>query len=165
MVIVEHFLLRLMQDLHHQALNLGLGFRAAPHQTPEAPQPKEGVAAVATPSVPSKAGEGPPGPTWPASSPQPIASAFAYGWGSQGLGFRATQRAQYPLIKEYTLNPNIKDPIFLGIFLTKGYWVLWAWLRACYGLGVLGFRAPPKKLETGLRRSCAGIAYTLPKLT
>ena len=28
-----------------------------------------------------------------------------------------TQRAQYPSIKEYTLNHNMKAPIILGIFL------------------------------------------------
>ena len=31
-----------------------------------------------------------------------------------------TQRTQYPSIKEYTLNHNIKAPVLSGIFLNKG---------------------------------------------
>ena len=34
-----------------------------------------------------------------------------------GRGGGGAQRTQYPLIKEYTLNHNIKAPIIEGIFL------------------------------------------------
>ena len=34
------------------------------------------------------------------------------------MGSQGTQRTQYPLIKEYTLNHNMRS-------LIKGYWVLW----------------------------------------
>ena len=36
------------------------------------------------------------------------------------LVFCGTQRTQCPVIKEYTLNHNIKAPIILGIFLNYG---------------------------------------------
>ena len=44
-------------------------------------------------------------------------------------GASCTQRAQYPLIKEYTLNQNIKAPIISGVFLNYGYWALWVGAR------------------------------------
>ena len=41
------------------------------------------------------------------------------------IGF--SQRAQYPLIKEYSLNHNMK-PLYS---LIKGYWALWVGLHDC----------------------------------
>ena len=43
-----------------------------------------------------------------------------------------TQRSQYPLIKEYTLNHNVEASLCKVYSLIKGYWVLWV-LRVCRG--------------------------------
>ena len=50
-----------------------------------------------------------------------------------------TQRLQYPLSKEYTLN-HIRDPIlyFKVYSLIKGYWSLWKISR--FGVGGFGVR-------------------------
>ena len=53
-----------------------------------------------------------------------------------------TQRSQYPLIQEYTLNHNTKDSIFKVYSLIKGYWVLWVGeVQDCSGsgFGVIGY--------------------------
>ena len=56
-----------------------------------------------------------------------------------------TQRAQYPLIREYTLNHNIKAPICFRVYsLIKGYWALWEEVSSCMSTAALWERRQSK---------------------
>ena len=71
---------------------------------------------------------------------------------SCGLGFRGTQRAQYLLIKEYSLNHS-KDPfIFQGMFLNWEYW-------GSLGSYLIRTPKPTFVVEKELHRSLWGIPY------